>query len=466
MTQSDGESGSSPLARGTPARHALRHRGFRFIPARAGNTGGLRHERACSTVHPRSRGEHPDARQEPVPLPGSSPLARGTLVQVALDLNGVRFIPARAGNTCRRQRTPSTLPVHPRSRGEHGSSGSTLRNTSGSSPLARGTPGWKTTSPVLLRFIPARAGNTAALAIAASDRSVHPRSRGEHNPPATCSGRVRGSSPLARGTRKVERKRCVAVRFIPARAGNTPSCRAPAFPGAVHPRSRGEHCPCHARQGNEPGSSPLARGTPHVQLVEAAPHRFIPARAGNTLRQAGTRAQAPVHPRSRGEHSKLPSQEAPLPGSSPLARGTLARINVAGPVARFIPARAGNTHPAAASSATRTVHPRSRGEHEHRPRRHRVADGSSPLARGTRTLDDRMGRVRRFIPARAGNTRSMRVDTHPCAVHPRSRGEHLAIIHVPPEIAGSSPLARGTLHRDHAGNRPVRFIPARAGNTR
>ena len=50
-----------------------------------------------------------------------------------------------------------------------------------------------------------------------------------------------GSSPLARGTRPRGPAAVPALRFIPARAGNTPgraSCRRRS---SVHPRSRGEH---------------------------------------------------------------------------------------------------------------------------------------------------------------------------------------------------------------------------------
>ena len=52
-----------------------------------------------TTVHPRSRGEHTLGPEERDMSTGSSPLARGTLVAHEADLIGIRFIPARAGNT-------------------------------------------------------------------------------------------------------------------------------------------------------------------------------------------------------------------------------------------------------------------------------------------------------------------------------------------------------------------------------
>ena len=193
-----------------------------------------------------------------------------------------------------------------------------------------------------------------------------------------------GSSPLARGTPRQRCDRVRAHRFIPARAGNTGPPTCPTTPGAVHPRSRGEHTfrPCSTRLFG--GSSPLARGT------RSAP---VPRRS-----------RSAVHPRSRGEHIDATVVRVSLGGSSPLARGTLdedvARIRMA----RFIPARAGNTHPPRRRRSRDPVHPRSRGEHAAPLTARDTADGSSPLARGTLRAGHAVAVVVRFIPARAGNT--------------------------------------------------------------
>ena len=50
-----------------------------------------------------------------------------------------------------------------------------------------------------------------------------------------------GSSPLARGTRNTIKHFNILIRLIPARAGNTISGRSIAAPPSAHPRSRGEH---------------------------------------------------------------------------------------------------------------------------------------------------------------------------------------------------------------------------------
>ena len=254
--------GSSPLARGT---------------RKAG--------RRCPTpaaVHPRSRGEHCFVGVGKLIAAGSSPLARGTLGTPSASSRPGRFIPARAGNTWVMPMWPSSATVHPRSRGEHPLPSTSSPCSTGSSPLARGTP----------------AGRVARL----GRGPVHPRSRGEH---------------LFATSRKDSE-----IGFIPARAGNTAPSSGSRCRRSVHPRSRGEHRRVASRAWDAAGSSPLARGTPKMIVGSTLRDRFIPARAGNTVIGSPGATARPVHPRSRGEHDGL-NRPAPLePGSSPLARGT------------------------------------------------------------------------------------------------------------------------------------------------
>ena len=192
---------------------------------------------------------------------GSSPLARGTH-DVLHDLAPVdRFIPARAGNTHSASRWRPVPPVHPRSRGEHNRGCCATANNDGSSPLARGTHHQSTPIRFGLRFIPARAGNTASPPTAPSRQPVHPRSRGEHIFAARFASRVNGSSPLARGTRVLCALSDPDRRFIPARAGNTVCSGQTRNANPVHPRSRGEHHQRRTIPMTYFGSSPLARGT-------------------------------------------------------------------------------------------------------------------------------------------------------------------------------------------------------------
>ena len=437
--------GSSPLARGTHVelRHVLVV--GRFIPARAGNTGTTRRRPRPGPVHPRSRGEHEIVGGQRLLTAGSSPLARGTPRQAQRVPSRRRFIPARAGNT-RSPRAARWRPaVHPRSRGEHMPRRSSAVSDGGSSPLARGTLLQVPARPVLTRFIPARAGNTTSHGSRWSGSTVHPRSRGEHKEAGDGEIYPAGSSPLARGTLGGGGALRPGVRFIPARAGNTPARPAARRSPAVHPRSRGEHEGSGATANVTRGSSPLARGTHEPGVAGRPGHRFIPARAGNTRAAARPRASPPVHPRSRGEHCPTSPVGCSPNGSSPLARGTLEHDRTQARRRRFIPARAGNTARRCRRGSSGAVHPRSRGEHGQQDGQAVPVAGSSPLARGTLLRLLEVVVRDRFIPARAGNTTRMPWCSGHHPVHPRSRGEHAGRVAQARQHAGSSPLARGTL---------------------
>ena len=105
----------------------------------------------------------------------------------------------------------------------------------------------------------------------------------------------------------------------------------------------------------------------------------------------------------RGERSCQNARADFWVGSSPHARGTLRRMDQPDWCERFIPACAGNATPAAFNAALSTVHPRMRGERGHGDGARHGVGGSSPHARGTRPRDRRGRRLRRFIPACAGN---------------------------------------------------------------
>ena len=76
-----------------------------------------------------------------------------------------------------------------------------LLSSAGSSPLARGLPMSRATSPTRLGIIPARAGFTAVCFHAAAASKDHPRSRGVYSGSTAITAAGVGSSPLARGLR-------------------------------------------------------------------------------------------------------------------------------------------------------------------------------------------------------------------------------------------------------------------------
>ena len=335
--------GSSPRARGTPAHQAPQVHRRRFIPAGAGNTQLLPSPNKLKSVHPRGRGEHFEDAVNAYKSSGSSPRARGTRRTARRRLRGWRFIPAGAGNTCAPSSAVLPTTVHPRGRGEHGDRGYRPGPGPGSSPRARGTHKETNSFTQKERFIPAGAGNTSPPPGVHGPGTVHPRGRGEHVLLSSAMSFSDGSSPRARGTQKEARLRYTRSRFIPAGAGNTRPTAPRSTARSVHPRGRGEHAREGRQAVCVAGSSPRARGTRPWVVLQWFRRRFIPAGAGNTHLRCIAMPEATVHPRGRGEHNVRQLIGKHIHGSSPRARGTRRWAGGRPRHHRFIPAGAGNT---------------------------------------------------------------------------------------------------------------------------
>ena len=172
-------SGSSPLTRGTRSRMFPLRSDRRFIPAYAGNSTGTTLAALSQSVHPRLRGELCQRIQRKMRYRGSSPLTRGTPVRFKPSFSLIRFIPAYAGNSTGLCERNFAITVHPRLRGELCHSELDWNLLLGSSPLTRGTHLTATGAFLCGRFIPAYAGNSYFRARFQTQRTVHPRLRGE-----------------------------------------------------------------------------------------------------------------------------------------------------------------------------------------------------------------------------------------------------------------------------------------------
>ena len=385
--------GSSPRVRGTRSWDAARCGAIGGSSPRVRGTGfAFESPYAASAVHPRACGEqhgwsgsapsppavHPRAcgeqhRQHDVnvlAMLGSSPRVRGTVSTHRVCQSMRRFIPARAGN-------------------------SALHSDGRAAPT---------------RFIPARAGNSLGGGVVLPPEcGSSPRVRGTGSTLAYDGASAIGSSPRVRGTASaIGCRRRQLLRFIPARAGNS-VCFVPsdAMPRPVHPRACGEHGRRHSCRLIELSVHPRACGEHGLTAaLETAPTRFIPARAGNSLR--------------------MQQRMRETAGSSPRVRGTDRLGSCRSGRSRFIPARAGNrTRGARLRNVIRTVHPRACGEQ------------CTPA--GT------AARHRSVHPRACGE----QADSHglPClsSVHPRACGEHgRAASDRTLRTAGSSPRVRGT----------------------
>ncbi len=173
------------------------------------------------------------------------------------------------------------------------------------------------------------------------------------------------------------------IRFIPADAGNSSSTPCPATAGAVHPRGRGEQFTYPAGQGGDIGSSPRTRGTERNRPARSAFERFIPADAGNRAYQPPIICSTTVHPRGRGEQLQCADNADGTTGSSPRTRGTGWRYCRPADMARFIPADAGNSMVLICENIVSPVHPRGRGEQAGEFGDQAFDIGSSPRTRGT-----------------------------------------------------------------------------------
>ena len=193
-----------------------------------------------------------------------------------------RIIPARAGFTHHGLSHAASGGDHPRSRGVYQMRRRVSSEAFGSSPLARGLPDRNDLVWPDDRIIPARAGFTCAPGTTGRVMTDHPRSRGVYAAILSPGANGEGSSPLARGLPASVGSGTPKTGIIPARAGFTH--RASTLRRSIwdHPRSRGVYVPLVAQGGEPPGSSPLARGLPHVTFEKGEGRRIIPARAGFT----------------------------------------------------------------------------------------------------------------------------------------------------------------------------------------
>ena len=152
---------------------------------------------------------------------GSSPLARGLPHSDARGLPVSGIIPARAGFTLAQYGEEIEAEDHPRSRGVYESWTIGDLDDLGSSPLARGLPATALAETAALRIIPARAGFTSCPWRTSGIASDHPRSRGVYEYDVQRLVDKAGSSPLARGLRRLCAPGDPHMRIIPARAGFT-----------------------------------------------------------------------------------------------------------------------------------------------------------------------------------------------------------------------------------------------------
>ena len=201
--------------------------------------------------------------------------------------------------------------------------------------------------------------------------------------------------------------RTASVPDHPACAGNAQAGRPWPWRSADHPRVCGERADDHAQCPLHVGSSPRVRGTHPGHLPDRVAARIIPACAGNAQSRVAGPARSADHPRVCGERSATSRPSAFSSGLSPRVRGTPADDRVDARLRRIIPACAGNAAGAGRRGSSGADHPRVCGERASSASSVAVNTGSSPRVRGTHERQLLFAVHLRIIPACAGNARSI-----------------------------------------------------------
>ena len=286
--------------RGKRAGHRLRPRPYRIIPAHAGQTTATRCPCESPADHPRACGANLTADDAHASTAGSSPRMRGKHLFDAFRVRGGRIIPAHAGQTMRCARLGRVMKDHPRACGANLASRRFHHGLSGSSPRMRGKHDRYGHAVAQRRIIPAHAGQTALSSSSLVNATDHPRACGANRRYGRFSTRPVGSSPRMRGKRPVHHRVHANLRIIPAHAGQTSSSPSICQQRPDHPRACGANQAAGLNAGILGGSSPRMRGKHRVHRVRGRGIRIIPAHAGQTWRADASTTACPDHPRACG----------------------------------------------------------------------------------------------------------------------------------------------------------------------
>ncbi len=418
---------------------------IRFIPTHVGNSLRGSPRSTAFSVHPHACGELAAIGCCFGASAGSSPRMWGTRGEGGGWVYPGGFIPTHVGNSSAALCPPSEIAVHPHACGELAHRPIHWAYGIGSSPRMWGTRTQRRPYPRRSRFIPTHVGNSLRPRLAHRAATVHPHACGELVVVDMDVPRVAGSSPRMWGTHPGRRPRGLGDRFIPTHVGNSPTRGRGGRGSTVHPHACGELVRERAERDPDAGSSPRMWGTRGIPLRCHKCGRFIPTHVGNSPTGEQPPGDHVVHPHACGELSIRGRTRTIRPGSSPRMWGTrFSLLPDRGP-GGFIPTHVGNSISAARTGRAGTVHPHACGELRITATRFPAHDGSSPRMWGTPP--------RRYNRAVAPS------------VHPHACGELIDIPLIFPAAPGSSPRMWGTPLRGDIYCGLFRFIPTHVGNS-
>ena len=185
----------------------------------------------------------------------------------------------------------------------------------------RGKPRLERDDSRTRRIIPAHAGQTWVWIRFFQTTTDHPRACGANEQDTDSDPDRIGSSPRMRGKRRRQDAHASLLRIIPAHAGQTSLLMMLMLPPPDHPRACGANVTVDG--GGQPvaGSSPRMRGKLTANAVIRLTMRIIPAHAGQTWRADASTTACPDHPRACGANMTGTAMLLPNAGSSPRMRG-------------------------------------------------------------------------------------------------------------------------------------------------
>ena len=311
--------------------------------------------------------------------------------------------------------------------------------------------------------IPARAGEPLRPHYSFDAIKVYPRACGGTDPQMAADEIHSGLSPRVRGNLRKPYRHAHVNGSIPARAGEPQPRQHDRPNGGVYPRACGGTCGKTYQRIGPAGLSPRVRGNRLMISVQYVALRSIPARAGEPLSSLANVTFVPVYPRACGGTTTLRMSQCSRMGLSPRVRGNRQDIHVHASQIRSIPARAGEPEGVRRRQQYLTVYPRACGGTEGTRDENVAVWGLSPRVRGNRS-DSTISDVSvGSIPARAGEPRRPLREAFVCTVYPRACGGTSENIRKKDKVEGLSPRVRGNRNRRRRDRGGRRSIPARAG---
>ena len=213
-------------------------------------------------------------------MSGLSPRVRGNPEYPVVGIVGDGSIPARAGEPGRTSHPLPPQPVYPRACGGTLDTRLHSHRQRGLSPRVRGNRGNQVCQDGIPGSIPARAGEPPCGPTVAGSCKVYPRACGGTQSALIHRGYELGLSPRVRGNRHSWSTTAMLNRSIPARAGEPPPTHSRAGSLRVYPRACGGTGMTTDHWGSQWGLSPRVRGNLVQSGVIVGINRSIPARAG------------------------------------------------------------------------------------------------------------------------------------------------------------------------------------------